>query len=459
MNNAKIGVIGLTLGLYKKNLPALIPCLEKFSAELKTILSRTFRTVHYPLAYDRRTVGEGFRLFEKEKVDGIIIVFLSYSQSLEILPAVRKTHIPLLIWNTQKIAGIDDRFGEQEMLENHGMHGVQDLTSVLSREGMEYSLITGHYKDKKALSSVNDWCEAAGSASKISQARIGRIGGVFPQMGDFAMEPQVLNSVLGPSTVEIGNSELRKFSDRRFTEKDAAARCLPSDIIWPEEIDSKTRSSALKGISFLRELADEKQLSAFAINFEGLGKEMPMPFLGVSCLMSDGLGYGGEGDIYSATAVLLGHLLSGNRATFAEMFTTDYKNSRIFISHMGESNIGLRRDEPVRLVLNRMGLGNRISTVVPVFSIKPGRYTLLNLAGEYGGGLRFISGLIEVEDRKPLKTMNTPHFFIRPERKIEDFLTDYSKEGGSHHFALAKGDIRQKIKFFCKIKKIPFVEV
>jgi L-arabinose isomerase len=459
MSNVKIGLMGLTLSLYKKNIPALMPYLEQFSAELKALLSKTFETIHYPLAYNRKTIGAGFRLFEKQKVDGIILVFLSYSQSLEILNAIRKTEIPLLIWNTQKIAEIDNRFGEQEMLENHGMHGVQDLASVLLREKIDFSIVTGHYRDKKALSAVNDWCVTAHSVSRVSSARIGRIGSIFPQMGDFAITPEVLDSVLGPVTVEIENSELRKFSRFKFSEREVAAKYLPVDVSWSGKIDGKVRLNALKSVQFLDTIVKEKGLSALAVNFEGMGKEMPMPFLGISCLMKNGLGYGGEGDIYSATAVLLGHLLSDNRATFTEMFTTDYKNSRIFISHMGESNIGLRRDGPVRLVLNRMQLGNRIPSVVPVFSIKPGRYTLLNLAGEYGGGLKFISSLVEVEDREPLKTMNTPHFFIKPERNVEDFLTDYSKEGGTHHLALIEGDVRRKLRFFCDIKKVPLVEI
>ena len=142
MNKPKIGVMGLTLELYRRNLPALMHGLEKFSGEVNGILSEAVDTVHFPVAWNRETVGKGFRIFEKEKVDGIIIIFLSYSQSLEILPAVRKLKIPLLIWNTQKLLKIDGNFGPQDMFENHGMHGVQDLASVLSREGINFSMIT-----------------------------------------------------------------------------------------------------------------------------------------------------------------------------------------------------------------------------------------------------------------------------------------------------------------------------
>lgn len=460
MRKPEIGVLGLTLNLYKKKLPELMPCLERFSREVNFTLSKISETVHYRVAWDKKTVSEGFNLFRKEKVDGIIIVFLSYSQSLEILPAVRRAGVPLLLWNTQKIAEIDSSFGPQKMFENHGMHGVQDLASVLSRDGIEFSLITGHYKDKKTLSAVSDWCESANAVSEMAGARIGRIGGSFPQMGDFAMEPEILKSALGPAAVEIEGSSLTKFSNCTFSAKDVTARYLPSDIFWSREISSEVKENALKSVQFLKHLVCEKKLSALAVNFEGLEKEMPMPFLGISCLMSEGLGYGGEGDIYSASAVLLGHLLSGNNATFTEMFTTDYKNSRIFMSHMGESNIGLRRkNEPVKIVLNRMELGNRVASAVPVFSIKPGQYTLFNLTGIHNGGLKFIVSLVEVADRKPLKAMKTPHFFIKPGQKVEDFLTDYSKEGGTHHLAMVPGDIRRKLRFFCHIKQIPLVEI
>jgi len=459
MRKPKIGLLGLTLDLYRRNLPVLMPRLENFSRELKGTLSKTVETVHCPLAYDRRSVDAGFRLFEKERVDGIIMVLLSYSQSLETLPAASKTNIPLLIWNTQKLAEIDAAFGEKELLENHGMHGVQDLASVLLREGVDFSVITGHYRSGSVLSAVNGWCEAARAAAAISCARVGRIGSLFPKMGDFAMEPAVLKSALGPSVLEIKNSELQKFGRHAFSGKDVTARYLPANVSWSGEVDAGAKSDALRSVQFLADMVKEKNLAALAVNFEGMGKEMPMPFLGVSCLMQEGIGYGGEGDIYSATAVYLGQLLSDNRATFSEMFTTDYRNSRIFMSHMGESNIGLRRKGTVNLVLNRMELGNRVPSVVPVFSIKPGKYTLFNLTGVCGGGLKFIAGIVEVEDRKPLKAMNTPHFFIKTGRKVEDFLTKYSREGGTHHLAMAAGDVLGKLRFFCGIRKIPLAEI
>lgn len=461
MKGCKTGVMGLTLNLYKKSIPSLMPQLESFSRELNDIISKFSEPVHYPLAWDKKTVLEGLSLFEKEKVNSIILVFLSYSTSLDIIPLFRKADIPILIWNTQKLDRITTSFSSQDVLENHGMHGVQDLASVLVREGIKFSLITGHYKDRKTIGLIKDWCESSYAVSKMRDTKIGRIGGTFPNMGDFAIRPEILKEILGPETmeIEIGKDDIAKF--KKYTVKMHEARCyLPSDTVWSSEITEDIKEMVYKSVYFLQELIKEKELSGIAINFQGLSKEIPMPFLAISYLLGEGIGYGGEGDIYSASAVLLGQILSENKASFTEMFTTDYKNSCIFMSHMGEMNIALRRkDEPVRIVLNKMELGNNVPTVVPVFSIISGRYTLFNITGTEDGTLKFIVSLVEVLDRCPLKKINTPHFFIRPPLKVEDFLTEYSMEGGTHHLAIAYGDIRNQLKFFCSIKNIPYVEI
>ncbi len=71
--------------------------------------------------------------------------------------------------------------------------------------------------------------------------------------------------------------------------------------------------------------------------FDGRHYSESIPFAAISKLISEGMGYGGEGDILCAISVWILHQIAG-RSTFTEMFTTDYKNNRIFMSHMGECN-------------------------------------------------------------------------------------------------------------------------
>jgi len=462
MEKPRIGLIGLTLELYKKKRPELIPRLENFSTELQKSLAETADIVHFPVAWNKETISKAFSAFAESGVNGVIIVFLSYAPSMAVIPALKKLKVPVLIFNTQKLETISAGFNPKDSFGNHGMHGVQDLSSVMLREGLRFSLVTGHYKNSDALARVSSWCSAALASSKMDRARIGRIGGLFPEMGDFALEPGILKEHLGPATVDIPVKELSEFAKFPAPSKEDIRRHLNFRARWDKDIPAAVRADSIKSFFFLKRLAGKYGISGWAVNFQGLkGKKMPMPFLAISCLLSEGMGYGGEGDIYSSSAVFLAQSLSGRNATFTEMFTTDYKKSRIYMTHMGESNLSLRRKgEPVRMVLNKMELGNSVPTVVPVFSIKPGDYTLLNLASSGKSGLKMIMGRVKVLDRKPFKEMRTPHFLLSPRgRPVEEFLTAYSMEGGTHHLALAAGDIIEKVKFFSFMKKLPLAEI
>ncbi len=460
MEKPRIGLLGLTLELYKKKAPSMIPELETFSGELREILSGFAEVVHFPVAYNRQTVSRAFSLFSESGVDGIVLVLLSYSPSLVILPSLKKSDIPVLIFNTQKLEEIGDSFSPKDSSSNHGMHGVQDLASVLLRENVRFSLVTGHCKNPETLQKVSDWCMAAKAASSLAGAKIGRMGGLFRDMGDFAMEPEVLQKATGTGAVDIKDKELAAFKDFPSPSGKEIKDVLDFKVKWSTDVDEPALSDSMKAFFFMKKLQAEKDLSGWAVNFEGMGSFMPMPFLGISCLLREGIGYGGEGDIFSATAVLLAQILSGGNATFTEMFTTDYRNSRIYMTHMGESNIGLRRkDAPVKMFLNKMALGNGIPTVVPSFSAKPGKYTLLNLAGTPNDSLRMIISRVEVLDVKPFRDMKTPHFLLSPEKKVETFLTDYSLHGGTHHIALASGDISGSLRFFGFMKGLETSEV
>ena len=460
MSKPKIGILGLTLQLYKDKTPQMISNLLSFSDELKQTFSKQADIVHYPMAYNRETVDEAFSTFSESNVDGVILVFLSYSPSLILLPTLKKTNIPILILNTQKLEEITSDFSPKDSSANHGMHGVQDLSSVLLREKVRFSLITGYYKDQETLSNVSDWCSSAQSVSSLKKAKVGRIGGAFKDMGDFDMEPDLLKNVIGASVIEVSPEDLSLFKNFPPPTTNEVNDALDFEIEWDSNITFEHKVDSIKTFSFIKELSKKEGISAWAINFEGLDEYMPMPFLGISLLLKEAFGYGGEGDIFSSTLVLLAQILTSGKATFTEMFTTDYKNSRIYMTHMGESNLGLRRkDVPVKMFLNKMALGNAMPTIVPSFSIQPGSYTLINLAGDKDNKLKIIFSDIEVVDQKPFKAMKTPHFLIKPKVPVEEFLTRYSLQGGTHHLALASGDIKRKLLYFGFINNIETIQI
>ncbi len=459
----KIGFLGLSLELYKKNLPDLMDSLKVFSEELKLVLEGMAEVVHYPLACSEEDMNRAFSEFRRGKVDGVILVFLSYSTSLSLLPVLKRYTLPILIWNTQRIKEITSDFSRKDLSNNHGMHGVQDLCSVLNREEISFSLITGHFLDKRAQKEVSVWCRSAQAVSALSKINIGRIGGTFKDMGDFSAESEVLTKELGPRVKDISFASLAKAAtevreeDVRHSIREDKERFSIDKAL---EEETHFRSARLE--LALRRIARKEKLDALAINFSAFDRSVgveTVPFLGISKLLGEGLGYGGEGDIYSATAVYLLQFLAG-RANFVEMFTTDYKNNYILMNHMGESNPQMaKRNFPIRMVQNDLALSSCLPTAVLSFTLEPGEVSLLNLKISSGKKLGFVFARGEILDKPPLRGISSPHFIFRPKMRVEEFLTLYSLYGGTHHSALCYGDIFKEIRHLSRITGIPLSEI
>ena len=68
MRKGKIGLIGLTLELYKNKIPSLIPKLEKFSKELNYTISKTIETINYPIAWNKKKYLKDYVCLKKKKL-------------------------------------------------------------------------------------------------------------------------------------------------------------------------------------------------------------------------------------------------------------------------------------------------------------------------------------------------------------------------------------------------------
>jgi L-arabinose isomerase len=184
-------------------------------------------------------------------------------------------------------------------------------------------------------------------------------------------------------------------------------------------------------------------MHGFASHFVAVGEDGrldTLPFLAASKLMAEGYGFGGEGDVTSAAAMAIMRELVGE-ADFTEMFTMSFADNSALMMHMGEGNWRMaRRDEPIWLLRNTLGLFDvRVAPLLLAFSLEPGEVTLVSLTTLANGRLKFIVTEGQVLDFPYLVDLARPHFKFRPDGDLNDFLTRFSMEGGSHHQALAYG--------------------
>lgn len=460
-NNKKIGFLGLTLELYKNNLPELMSLLKNFHEELKKNLKVYTDVVSYGPVYGSGELKKIFEKFSNENISGVIVVLLSYSPSLLVLPFLKELKKPILIWNTQKISEIKNTYSRNDLLENHGMHGVQDLASVLLREGIRFDIVTGYYNDKQVQEYIKDWIISSQAVNKLENSRIGNIGGTFPLMGDFLINPEELKKQLG---VEIINISMEEIADAvKSIRNSEVEKIIKEDLkkFKASQLSKETHERSVKLELALKKIIKRKSLDGISLNFQAFN-DCPLetvPFLAVSKFLSEGLGYGGEGDSLTASSVLLLQYLAG-QANFVEMFTTDYTNNLILMNHMAESNPAMARKDRLPVITENPLIFNKCKpSAVLSFTLEPGLATLLNFTQNNGGKIKFITAKVRIMDRPPLEEIDSPHFFIKIENKVEDFLSQYSCEGGTHHLALAYGDHVRKIEMVSKILGLKFIKI
>jgi len=440
MKQMKIGLLPFYLKLYDDENAECRPRIDEF---LRTIISafsmRGIQVETAPVCRIKMEFENAITRFEASAVDAIVTIHMAYSPSLESSGVLARTKIPLLVLDTTPTWSYSAAQDPVELMYNHGIHGVQDMCNVLVQNGIQFLIEAGHWERSDVLDRIIAHLPAARAASVMRQGRVGLIGEPFPGMGDFAVSPTKLRETIGgelcPFDPALLQGLMESVSDTEITvEAEKNLKTFTTDNLDP---DVHRRSIRL-GLAIRRWIEKEK-LDAFTFNFQNMEKARgypTVPFLEASAAMSRGIGFAGEGDVLTALFVASVMALY-EETSFTEMFCPDWENDVIFLSHMGEMNWKLTDG---KASLREMDY-EYDTTDNPAYvsgRFKPGKITLANLAPIGGNAYRLIivqGSMLPVfgEDRMDGQIRG----WFKPELPLADFLTEYSKAGGTHHLALA----------------------
>lgn len=462
---ARVGLLALTLEFYEDLAPQLRPDRERFVRErLIPSLGDAADVRFDAAAFTREQVERTVRAFEAEDLDALLVVLLSYSPSLIALPALRRTNLPLIIWNTQELLSVTTAYGDAELIANHGVHGTHDLCNCLVRAGVPFEYVSGHYRDPQALEELADCLAAAHAVRRVRRARLGLIGYPFPGMGDFGLDTTHMAATLGCAWVAVSVTEYndraarapRSEVERLAAEYRAAYEIAPE--VTPDDLAASARAEiALRGILL------DRRLDACSYQFLAFGQDdrtETLPFVAASRLMAEGIGFGGEGDLISAAHSAMTARLRPP-ASFTEMFTVDFGGNAVLLSHMGEANVAMaRRDRRVRMVKRPTPIvPTRAAQLALTTVFEPGPATLSALTITAGQRWRIIAAAVTIEDFGPLPQVCVPHAKVRPHGDVRDFLTAYARAGGPHHLAICFGDARRRLAVAARMLGAEYVEL
>lgn len=386
------------------------------------------------------------------KADAIITLHLAYSPSLEAIDALCNTALPIIMLSTTMEADFGLSVRASHIMTNHGVHGVMDLACMFRRRGRHFEIVAGHFSDPQLLARTAALARAAFAVGQFRNSRALRVAPAFAGMGDFCVPESLLAERFGITVREVTVAEL-----------DAAIVGVEDDLVSAElaadrelyacEIAEEDHVRSIRVGLGLRRLIDDGDFGAVSVNFQAFdGTERPavtMPFLEISKGMARGIGYGGEGDIL--TASLVGALARSFRSvTFTEIFCADWAGDSLFLSHMGEVSPSVLAEKP-RLFAKPFFIPDVPPPAVITGTARPGPAVFVNLAPGPDNSFTLIVAPVEVlqeDDSLDPTMLNSVRIWIRPRIPVASFLEEYSRNGGTHHSALVLGKVAETIAAF-----------
>ena len=452
-HSAKIGLLPLYLALYDKTDPGRRGRFGPFLSQIASAFERAeVDVVRADICCVQPEFRRAVERFERESVELIVAVHLAYSPSLESADALAASPLPLLFLDTTMDYAFGPDVDPSRISYNHGIHGVQDLASVLRKRGKPFEIVAGHVTESDVLDMAVNIALAAHAARLFRTTKALRIGAPFAGMGDFAVPDDLMKEVLGITVHQIMPDVLAaEIATLSKAEIDAERTedCERFDVVADEAVHRRSLQVSLA----LRRLLDRGNYTAFSMNFLAFdSSEGPVntpPFLEASKAMARSTGYGGEGDVL--TASLVGALAGSFGGTsFTEIFCPDWKENSIFLSHMGEINPLVVAGRP-RLIELDFPYTNALNPAVAVGGFAPGAATLVNLAPGPNDTFGLIAAAVEVLEEPAVTTMgDCIRGWIRPDCPLAIFLEEYSRWGGTHHSALVYGHRVAEIEAYAR---------
>ncbi|HXK60238.1 MAG TPA: hypothetical protein PLP42_10135 [Acidobacteriota bacterium] len=453
MRKPKIGLLPLYIELYDQAFPEMRPRIEAFRTQVAEALEkRGVETVTYSICRVAAEFKEALKTFEEARVDALVSLHLAYSPSLESADLLAATPIPLVVLDTTPAYSFPPHQAPDELLYNHGIHGVQDLCNLLLRRGKKFDIEAGHWEKSDVLDRVVSFARACCLASRMRNSRVGRIGRPFVGMGDFAVSPEQLQAA-GITTLVAQPAMLARLVNQVDPEAIEREIQMDRETFIIDGIDENAHLAATRTSLAVRKWLDENELTAFTFNFMEIDQQSgipTVPFLEASKAMAKGVGYAGEGDVLTASVVgAIASLFPDT--TFTEMFCPDWENQTIFLSHMGEMNPRVTAAKP-QLKTKAFPFTDACPPVAPVGCLRGGEAVLVNLSPQADQTFALIVSpvtMIDVTGEDAFQ--DAVRGWFRPRIPIEEFLEEYSRNGGTHHLALVYGNVTREITRWGKL--------
>ncbi|MDO3700198.1 L-arabinose isomerase [Micromonospora sp. C28SCA-DRY-2] len=422
---------------------------RQIAAQLDAAPGIPVRVVWKPVLTSSTDILKACRDAAVQGAVGVIAWMHTFSPAKMWIAGLDALQTPLLHLHTQANVLLPwDEIDMDFMNLNQAAHGDREFGFIQTRLGVARKTVAGHVSDPRVIARVGAWSRAALGWSAMRSLRLARFG---DNMRDVAVtEGDKVEAELrfGVSVNTYGVNDLVAVVDE-------VAEAEIDDLVKEYDdtfrVDPRLRPGGARHDSLryaarlelgLRAFLDEGGFRAFTTNFEDLGGLRQLPGIAVQRLMSDGFGFGGEGDwktsvlVHTLKAMAVG--VEGG-TSFMEDYTYDLTpgDEVVLGAHMLEVCPSIAADTP-SVEIHPLSIGGREDPVRLVFDAAPGPAVVLGLA-DMGERFRLVANEVDVvTPPRPLRRLPVARAVWRPRPHLAGSAEAWITAGAPHHTVLSQ---------------------
>lgn len=393
---------------------------------------------------------------------GIITFCHTFSPSKMWINGLSVLQKPYLHFHTQFNETIPNEEIDMDYMNLHqSAHGDREHGFIGARLRTPRKIVVGYWESPETQKEIGSWMRAAVGADVSKNLKVMRFGDNMRQVAVTEGDKVEVQKKLGwqvntwavGQLVETMESVTQKEIDDKILEYKEKYNFATDDM---KTVEYQAREEIA-----IQKMMDSEGCMAFSNTFEDLYGMKQLPGIATQNLMSNGYGYGGEGDwkVSALTAIMKAMSTGmGGGTSFMEDYTYDLKNGLSLGAHMLEVCPSLAAEKPT-VEIHNLGIGDRQPPARLVFEGKAGMGIVVSLV-DMGGRLRMI--VQDIECVAPTQTMpNLPvaRVMWKPLPNLTVGAHAWIIAGGAHHTVLSYDCNADMMRDWARIMDIEFVHI
>ena len=399
---------------------------------------------------------------------GVITWMHTFSPAKMWIAGLQILKKPLLHLHTQfnrdiPYADIDMDF----MNLNQSAHGGREYGFIVSRLRKNRKVVVGHWKDEEIRERVGVWVRVAAAWHDWHHGKVARFGDNMREVavteGD-KVEAQIKFGYtvsgygigdLVRAIKDVSESDVVNLVDEYIATYDVAKAGLPGG-----EYHTNVRVQARYELG-MKAFLKEGGFTAFTTTFEDLHGLEQLPGLAVQRLMSQGYGFGAEGDWKHAALVralkVMGEGLPGG-TSFMEDYTyhLDPAGMKVLGAHMLEICPSISTTKP-KLEVHPLGIGGKADPARLVFGVPDGPGVNASII-DMGNRFRMIVNPVDVvSPDADFPKLPVARAMWKPKPNLQTGAAAWILAGGAHHTAFSMSVTREYLEDFAEMADIEFL--